>query len=407
MSAIKIEGVSKQYVKLEEQAMLLRALLPFNKPKRSPLWALRDIDLEVGEGETLGVLGRNGAGKTTLLRLLAGVTRPTTGRVTIRGRIAPLISVGVGFNREMSGRENVFVNGMLLGLTEDEIRSRFDDIVEFAELQEFIDVPVKFYSTGMYMRLGFSVAIHVDPQVLLVDEVLAVGDLTFQLKCVERMQQLRASGMTIVLVSHAPSAVRMLCPRAVVMRRGEIVFDGDSAAAVVRHQELLTDQVEEHRERHEVAHTGGVTVLDRRLEGSGGEVSSLRQHDEVHLRLRLRFDEPVESPQVSLTVMTDTGNLAYQLLPPFGTAYGDVTAGEVVDADITFFNRLAGGAYTLNVAVLSNDGRRILYQDPVGLPIFVDQRGGGIGVAELDAVVELGGVRISEHRDLRLGDPTA
>ncbi|MBV9255605.1 MAG: ABC transporter ATP-binding protein, partial [Actinobacteria bacterium] len=150
--------------------MLLRSLLPFGRPTRSELWALRDVDLTLAEGDVLGVIGPNGAGKTTLLRLLAGVTRPTTGRVTVGGRVAPLISVGVGFHREMSGRENVYVNGMLLGLTKAEVDRRFDAIVDFAELTDFIDTPVKFYSSGMFMRLGFAVAVHTNPQVFLVDE---------------------------------------------------------------------------------------------------------------------------------------------------------------------------------------------------------------------------------------------
>src|SRR5437763_7753027 len=148
--------------------MLLRSLLPFTRPKRSPIYALRDIDLTVGQGETLGVIGRNGAGKTTLLRLMAGVTQPSHGVVRTAGRVAPLISVGVGFHQEMSGRENVYVNGMLLGLSARQITERLDDIVSFAELERFIDTPVKFYSSGMYMRLGFSVAISADPDVLLV-----------------------------------------------------------------------------------------------------------------------------------------------------------------------------------------------------------------------------------------------
>ena len=232
--AIVVDSVGKRYTKLEEQAVLLRSILPFARPKKSDFWALRDVSFRVGEGETVGVLGRNGAGKTTLLRLLAGVTRPTEGHVTVRGPIAPLISVGVGFQREMSGRENVFLNGMLLGLTYEEVSERFDDIVAFAELHDFIDTPVKFYSSGMFMRLGFAVAIHIHPRTLLVDEVLAVGDGAFQAKCLRRMQELRDGGTTVVLVSHALHAIRHLCPRALLIIGGCLEYDGETPEALAR-----------------------------------------------------------------------------------------------------------------------------------------------------------------------------
>jgi ABC-type polysaccharide/polyol phosphate transport system ATPase subunit len=157
-AVIELDGVTKRYQRIHDQAMLLRSVLPFNRPQRQELLALRDVSFSVEAGETVGILGRNGAGKTTLMRLLAGVTLPSAGMVTTRGRVAPLLSVGVGFHQEMSGRENVIVNGMLLGLTRAEIDERFDDIVAFSEIGDFIDTPVKFYSSGMYMRLGFSVA---------------------------------------------------------------------------------------------------------------------------------------------------------------------------------------------------------------------------------------------------------
>ena len=189
--AIGLSGVGKRYWQLRDEAMLIKSLLPGHRAEKVEHWALKDISIEVKQGETLGILGRNGAGKTTLLRLLAGVSRPTEGRVRIAGRIAPLIGVGVGFHQEMSGRENIYVNGMLLGLSRREIDGRMEQIMDFAELEGFIDTPVKFYSSGMFMRLGFSVAAHVDPEVLLVDEVLAVGDLAFQLKCFERMRALQ------------------------------------------------------------------------------------------------------------------------------------------------------------------------------------------------------------------------
>ena len=192
--AIDLQGVGKRYDLLRDDAMLLRAVLPFRRTERREHWAVRGVDLSIDPGETIGILGRNGAGKTTLLRMLAGVSRPTEGHATIRGRVAPLIGVGVGFHPEMTGRENVYVNGMLLGLSKAEVDARFDAIIDFAELTEFVDSPVKFYSSGMFMRLGFAVAVHTEPGIFLVDEVLAVGDIAFQLKCFERMRRLQAVG---------------------------------------------------------------------------------------------------------------------------------------------------------------------------------------------------------------------
>src|SRR4051812_27791053 len=209
LPAIEMRGVGKRYWKIQERS-LLRSLVPFGPSNRSEFWALRDADLALEPGETLGIIGRNGAGKSTLLRLLAGVTRPSTGMVRTRGRIAPLLSVGVGFHQEMTGRENVYVNAMLLGFDKRRIDRIFDEIVDFADLGAFIDTPVKFYSSGMYMRLGFSVAMHVEPDVLLVDEVLAVGDVGFRLRSFERMRDLQRQGAALVFVSHWLQAVQLL-----------------------------------------------------------------------------------------------------------------------------------------------------------------------------------------------------
>src|SRR5207248_1102864 len=259
--AIELREVSKRYWKLEERAMLLRSLLPFTRPKRSPIYALRDVDLTLGQGETLGIIGRNGAGKTTLLRLMAGVTQPSHGVVRTAGRVAPLISVGVGFHSEMSGRENIFVNGMLLGLSARQITKRFDDIVAFAELEDFIDTPVKFYSSGMFMRLGFSAAVHSDPNILVVDEVLAVGDMAFQSKCLERMRSLQQKGTSIVVVSHSMGTIRVLCPRVALMHKGRLVFDGEPDAAIGEYYKVLNTP-------DDGAASGPVVVVGYELRGA-------------------------------------------------------------------------------------------------------------------------------------------
>ena len=396
MNAIELHGVGKRYRKLEEQATLLRSLLPFARPARSDFWALRDVDLAIAPGETVGLIGRNGAGKTTMLRLLAGVSAPTEGRLAVRGRVAPLIGVGVGFHREMSGRENVLVNGMLLGLTEQEIAARFDDIVAFAELGDFIDVPVKFYSSGMFMRLGFSVAIHTDPQVLLVDEVLAVGDQTFQVKCLERMRQLQRDGTTIVLVSHSMHAIRLLCPRTVVVHRGRVVFDGDTEHAIDRHFELLGDAdhapgLDPHEQR--IAGGARIEVLD--LEADGRRVHTVHRGIALRARMRATFEAPCESPVVTMQIFTDDGTLAYAVRTPVGLEHRSYGPGEVADIDVTFRQHLVGGVYRLTAQLENRDGRLLLATDRKGLMFYAEPSPNGYGIADLDATVVIDGTPLT------------
>jgi lipopolysaccharide transport system ATP-binding protein len=202
------------------------------KPRGDRIWALRNICLEVQEGEVLGIIGRNGAGKSTLLKIISRVTAPTRGKVKIRGRVASLLEVGTGFHPELTGRENVFLNGAILGMTKGEIRQKFDEIVDFSGIETYIDTPVKRYSSGMYVRLAFAVAAHLEPEILAVDEVLAVGDFDFQKKCIGRMGDVARGGRTILFVSHNLSAVRNLCTRGIVLKDGKVEFSGPISEAV-------------------------------------------------------------------------------------------------------------------------------------------------------------------------------
>ncbi len=197
---------------------------------REEFWALRDVAFEVRRGEVLGIIGRNGAGKSTLLKILSRITEPTRGRVALRGRVASLLEVGTGFHPELSGRENIFLNGAILGMSREEIRRKFDEIVAFAEVEQFLDTPVKRYSSGMYVRLAFAVAAHLEPEILIVDEVLSVGDVAFQRKCVGKLQDVAGtSGRTVLFVSHNLPVVRRLCPRALLLDRGRIAAAGAAA----------------------------------------------------------------------------------------------------------------------------------------------------------------------------------
>jgi lipopolysaccharide transport system ATP-binding protein len=203
-----------------------------SKTSSETFWALKDLNFEIKQGERVGIIGRNGAGKSTLLKVLSRIVTPTTGRVTLNGRIASLLEVGTGFHPELSGRENIYLNGSILGMSKSEIRGRFDEIVAFSEVEKFLDTPVKRYSSGMYVRLAFAVAAHLEPEVLIVDEVLAVGDAEFQRKCLGKMKDVAGTGRTVILVSHNMAAVQHLCDRAIYLRSGELVMSGDTASVI-------------------------------------------------------------------------------------------------------------------------------------------------------------------------------
>src|SRR5438552_2159457 len=209
---------------LRVPSRLARRLVKTKNPEacETELWALRDVSFEVQQGEVVGIIGRNGAGKSTLLKVLSRITEPTSGRITIRGRVGSLLEVGTGFHPELTGRENLFLNGAILGMRRTEIIRKFDEIVAFAEIDKFIDTPVKHYSSGMYMRLAFSVAAHLQPEILLVDEVLAVGDAEFQKKCIGKMGEIAKEGRTVLFVSHNMNAIESLCDRALLLKHGQV-----------------------------------------------------------------------------------------------------------------------------------------------------------------------------------------
>lgn len=255
MSVIEFKDVSKKYVlgsgpgSLRDAVGYLLSRLGRRRPEQAHvLWALKDVDFEVQRGETLGLVGVNGAGKSTVLKILSGVTRPTRGRVHIEGRVGALIEVGAGFHPDLTGRENIYLNGAILGLTRREIDAKLDSIIDFAELAPFIDTPVKRYSSGMYVRLGFSVAIHIDPDILLVDEVLAVGDFAFREKCIQKINDFRKDRRTMIVVSHDRHMLEKLCDRAILLHKGQKVMEGDVRAVLDEY------------------HTGKYRVVEREVE---------------------------------------------------------------------------------------------------------------------------------------------
>ncbi|MHA7305454.1 ABC transporter ATP-binding protein [Arthrobacter sp. TMN-49] len=236
-TAIEVQGINKQFV-LRHSRSIKEAFVWLVRGRKGDLsekfHALKGVDLQVQQGETVALLGFNGSGKSTLLKHISGVMIPDSGTVRTRGRVAGLIEVGAGFHHDLSGRDNVYLNGAILGMTEEQINERFQSIVDFAEIGKFIDTEVKFYSSGMYLRLAFSVAVHTDPEVFLVDEILAVGDEPFQKKCIAKIQELAAEGKTLVVVSHDLDLVSRICSRGVLLDHGEIMFDGPIKSAVAK-----------------------------------------------------------------------------------------------------------------------------------------------------------------------------
>lgn len=236
-TAIEVKDISKQFV-LRRSRSIKEAFVWLITGRKGDLTekfhALKSVDLEVQQGETVALLGFNGSGKSTLLKHISGVMIPDTGSVRTRGRVAGLIEVGAGFHHDLSGRDNVYLNGAILGMTEEQINDRFQSIVDFAEIGQFIDTEVKFYSSGMYLRLAFSVAVHTEPEVFLVDEILAVGDEPFQKKCIAKIQELAAEGRTLVVVSHDLNLVSRICDRGVLLDHGEVIFDGPINEAVAK-----------------------------------------------------------------------------------------------------------------------------------------------------------------------------
>ncbi|MCL5783765.1 MAG: ABC transporter ATP-binding protein [Patescibacteria group bacterium] len=238
-TAIKFDNVSKKFRK-GKKLLLKEALIDTFKPERQEdFWALKDIIFEVKKGESIGVIGTNGSGKSTILKLIAGVLTPTKGKITVNGHISPLIELGAGFHPELTGRENIYLNGTILGLSKKEVDEKLNDIIAFSELEEFIDTPVKHYSSGMYMRLGFSVAIHTKPDILLIDEILAVGDVAFQTKCLNKMEEFKKSGVTIFIVSHNMEMIKKFCHKAIMLSAGKVTFNGDCAQALEEYEKNL------------------------------------------------------------------------------------------------------------------------------------------------------------------------
>ena len=274
---------------------------------KQELWALRDVSFEVNEGETLGIIGRNGAGKSTLLKILSRITKPTSGSAEIYGRVSSLLEVGTGFHTELSGRENVYLNGAILGMKRAEIDKKFDEIVAFSEIEKFLDTPIKFYSTGMHMRLAFAVAAHLEPEILIVDEVLAVGDAEFQKKCLGKMDEVSRSGRTVIFVSHQLGSVAQLCKQAILLDKGNLVMKGRTDEVIDRYishgRSSLTSYSADPSILHEEIQIKSGMVTDSSLV----EQASFRHDQPVLVTVKCAAAKMVRGAELRMVVRTDRG----------------------------------------------------------------------------------------------------
>jgi len=307
--AIEVAEVSKRFRIYRDKPTSLKQRVLSSRSKAEDFWALRDVSLDVGEGSTFGLIGHNGSGKTTLLKCVAGILRPTSGTIRQRGRLAALLELGAGFHPELTGRENVYLNASFLGLSRKQTEAAFDDIVAFAELETFIDNEVKFYSSGMLVRLGFAVAVHVDPDVLLIDEVLAVGDEAFQAKCLDRIRSFQREGRTIVIVTHALDTVIEICDRAAMLHHGELHAIG-MAADVVREMRYVllgvTDPNFVPEEGTREAEIAEVQIV----RPNGSSEGAILRGDPLTIVVDVRQNEPLDDLDVDFAVLDGATNHA-------------------------------------------------------------------------------------------------
>jgi ABC-2 type transport system ATP-binding protein len=306
--AIEVRDVSKRFRIYREKPTSLKQRLLTSRSRAEDFWALRDVALDVGEGSTFGLIGHNGSGKTTLLKCVAGILRPTSGAILQRGRLAALLELGAGFHPELTGRENVYLNASFLGLSRRQTDAAFDDIVAFAELEQFIDTEVKFYSSGMLVRLGFAVAVHVEPDVLLIDEVLAVGDEAFQAKCLDRVREFQREGRTIVLVTHALDTVTEICDRAAMLHHGELHAIGMPAEVVREMRHVLLGMADPGFVPEQGTREAEIAEVQI-VRPDGSSHGAILSGDPLTIVVDVRQNEPVDDLDVDFAVHESTNYL--------------------------------------------------------------------------------------------------
>jgi lipopolysaccharide transport system ATP-binding protein len=383
---IAVDGLGKRYTLGEtfssgtlRDTLASRARRFLGRSDRKPaavekdFWALRHVSFDVAEGEVIGIIGHNGAGKSTLLKILSGITQPTEGEVRMRGRVGALLEVGTGFHQELSGRENIFMNGAILGMSQAEIRKKFDEIVAFAGVEQFLETPVKRYSSGMLVRLGFAVAAHLEPEILIIDEVLAVGDVEFQRKCLGKMEDVSRSGRTILFVSHNMAAVEGLCSRTILLKRGTIRADGATADVLGRYLEHGLDLGSNAcvdlttlagRKGNERSHLATLAYLD----GDGLPSPAVRVGDDIVFRITGTPGRPLTAATFNLQVRNSYGQRVATLHSGY-QHQGNLDLGATFVVSCRFANcRLMPGRYEIDLILTAANAETSVYPR---LPLMV------------------------------------
>lgn len=357
-SAIRVDDVWKRFRLYHERHQTLKeTVLSMRRASYEELWGLRGVSLDVPYGKTVGLIGKNGSGKSTLLKIVAKILQPDKGKITANGRISALLELGAGFQPDLTGRENIYLNGSILRLSRKEIDKKFDEIVDFSELEKFIDTPVKNYSSGMYMRLGFSIAVNVEPDILLVDEVLAVGDEAFQRKCFEKIRRFKEGGGSILFVSHETETVKQICDSAIMLDGGVIVSQGLPGDVVkAYHDVMLTVEKGEEGGTKEVVMTN-VEILD----GSGAPAKRFNAGDRMIMRIHYKANQAIKDPVFGFGFFDQRDTRI------FGTntklrefSVGTINGEGIAEFDLGVLSML-DGKYTVTVAIHSRDGEKVYH----------------------------------------------
>jgi homopolymeric O-antigen transport system ATP-binding protein len=377
MSDLVFDHVSKRYrirhevdVHATRHPLIRKWMSLWTRPE--DFWAIRDVSFAVERGEAVGIIGHNGAGKSTILKLLSNITTPTSGQIVIKGRLAALIEVGSGFHPELSGRENIYLNGSILGMSRSEITKKLDSIIDFAGVRQFIDTPVKRFSSGMYVRLGFSIAAHLHPDILLLDEVLAVGDAAFQAKCLDRITELKESGTTIVFISHDLRAVERLCQRVLLLKRGQIVMSGSAKEVVAAYQSdatLSSESVEVHKK----GETKEVEIRALSFRDELGQLKPIFQTGEALVaRIDYEVHQPVKDAVFGILFFTADGQQHCELTTQLSSDKISLSPGK---ASIEFRTPELGllpGVYFTSVHVQERNARDVIHYQYKSTTLRVD-----------------------------------
>ncbi|MBI3894568.1 MAG: ABC transporter ATP-binding protein [Acidobacteria bacterium] len=408
-TAIQVQNLAKMYRVYRNPAARLKEILTGNRRSHhQEFWALDGISFEVERGGVYGIIGPNGSGKSTLLEMIAGTLEPSRGRVITEGRIAALLALGAGFNPEFTGRENVYLNGEILGLSRAEMGRNFPQIERFAEIGEFMDRPVKTYSTGMYLRLAFSIAIHINPEILVVDEVLAVGDAIFVNRCIRKFEELRRQGVTVLLVTHDLGLVKLLCDRAMLLHRGRALAEGDPNDVVNRYNGLVLERQRVFEEGMPAPPAAEITseVLEplqysyrhgdqqavvmkvELFDAAGQRVRVFRSGEKLCVRVLVYFRQPHPHPVVGILIRTRIGMEVYGTNTELEDACpGPMERGEFCEVNFVFACRLVPQEYTLTIATQSPDGSSHDWLDDVlTFQVIAERRVAGIANLEAQVV---------------------